>query len=329
MWRKVGLCIGLAGCFLLTSCGAIGEGISAESLLGALDYFLFEGLSADQIWTRIDQAEYWAIPLEPPAKYYESVQTSSAATLRSMLHVLIDEHVVYHYSTSDTPDNEDFEVDVWDIVALADAHPELPSYVLDLYLNATFKRQDKGVTFAQHYDREHSWPKSLGFSNESSPAYTDCHHLFAAYSRYNSSRGNKPFGVSSTAQGTCKPTVKNLGRGGASVCNVRHSQTWEVWEGRRGDVARAMFYMATRYEGDVAKEPDLELTDNPDDIKTSTAWKIQGEAFMGMLSVLLEWHREDPVDDLERRRNSIIYLFQSNRNPFTDHPEWVEVIFGQ
>lgn len=90
-----------------------------------------------------------------------------------------------------------------------------------------------------------------------------------------------------------------------------------------------MFYMATRYEGDASKEPDLELTDNSDDIKTSTAWKTQGETFMGMLSVLLQWHREDPVDDLERRRNSIVYLFQGNRNPFTDHLEWVEVIFEQ
>ena len=44
---------------------------------------------------------------------------------------------------------------------------------------------------------------------------------------------------------------------------------------------------------------------------------------MGKLSVLLQWHQEDPVDDFERERNEIIYNdYQHNRNPFIDYPEW-------
>jgi endonuclease I len=310
------------GCFS----ASLGQGISANALIGPLEYSQFTDLQSDQIWLLLDQAEYWAVPLTSPADYYESVQTSSKEVLRSSLHELIDGHTMYAYSTTETPDDPGFEIDTWDIIALADAHPDAPSYVLDIYLNGTFDRQAKGAAFSRHYDREHSWPRSLGFSNKSSPAYTDCHHLFAAYSSYNSSRGNKPYG--SCDQGNCKPTEENLGRGGEDVCCMSCMQVWQPWEDRRGDVARAMFYMVVRYEGDAAKEPDLELTDDIRQIDTCSAWKTQDTAFMGLLSVLLEGHAAVPVDDLERRRNTVVFLFQGNRNLFVDHPEWVSAMFA-
>jgi hypothetical protein len=48
---------------------------------------------------------------------------------------------------------------------------------------------------------------------------------------------------------------------------------------------------------------------------------------MGILQTLIQWHRDDPVDDRERNRNDIIYPYQGNRNPFIDHPEFVDYIF--
>ena len=45
------------------------------------------------------------------------------------------------------------------------------------------------------------------------------------------------------------------------------------------------------------------------------------------LSTLLEWHRTDPVSDEERRRNDLIFGAQGNRNPFVDHPEFVDEIY--
>jgi len=93
-------------------------------------------------------------------------------------------------------------------------------------------------------------------------------------------------------------------------------------------VARAMFYMAIRYDGDVANEPDLVLTS--DASKEGTAcndcYLTRNKDYLGILHTLLQWHREDPVDDLERHRNTIIFLYQGNRNPFIDHPEWVDKI---
>ena len=81
-----------------------------------------------------------------------------------------------------------------------------------------------------------------------------------------------------------------------------------------------MFYMAIRYEGNATNEVDLELTDNPAEIQT-------GQPKMGLLSVLLEWHEQDPVDLIELYRNDEVFALQENRNPFVDHPEWVECIF--
>jgi hypothetical protein len=78
-----------------------------------------------------------------------------------------------------------------------------------------------------------------------------------------------------------------------------------------------MFYMATRYEGE-SGDPDLELVDY-----TGTDGPI-----FGKLSTLIEWNEEDPVDDFERNRNEVVYSYQNNRNPFIDHPEYVNAIYN-
>jgi hypothetical protein len=79
-------------------------------------------------------------------------------------------------------------------------------------------------------------------------------------------------------------------------------------------------YADIRYEGD-SGEPDLMLTDQVDLIGSSTN-------LMGKLLPLIQWHEQDPVDDAERLRHERIYsLYQANRNPFVDHPEWVQEVF--
>jgi uncharacterized repeat protein (TIGR02543 family) len=75
-------------------------------------------------------------------------------------------------------------------------------------------------------------------------------------------------------------------------------------EADKGDIARIIFYMHVRWN----------LI-----INTST---------VGDLNLLLRWHIQDPVDDFERTRNEVIYEHQDNRNPFIDHPEFAERIWG-
>ena len=48
---------------------------------------------------------------------------------------------------------------------------------------------------------------------------------------------------------------------------------------------------------------------------------------MGRLAILLDWHYADPVDAFERNRNDVVASYQGNRNPFVDHPEWVDCLF--
>jgi hypothetical protein len=46
------------------------------------------------------------------------------------------------------------------------------------------------------------------------------------------------------------------------------------------------------------------------------------------LAMMKEWHNNDPVSEKETSRNNAVYSFQSNRNPFIDHPEYVAAIWG-
>jgi hypothetical protein len=96
-------------------------------------------------------------------------------------------------------------------------------------------------------------------------------------------------------------------------------------------VARALFYLDVRYEGGShgvtgVSEPDLILTDDLGRIATSGGENAP-VAYMGELSTLLAWSAQDPVDDLERRRNDVVESFQTNRNPFIDHPEWTACLY--
>ncbi len=258
----------------------------------------------------------------PLGNYYANVDASNATVLRATLHETIDDHTRYPYSSSST--------DTWDILSEADRDPADPAKVWMVYKNNSYTWAGGGT---QPYNREHSWPKSYGFGGDSNGyPYTDAHHLMLSDVGYNSDRGNKYFDNCSAAC-TERSTTANHGEGGGSGTypgnsNWFDSDSWEVWSFRKGDIARAMFYMDIRYEGGVHgitgyPEPNLQLTDNPALIQPVN----NGDAYMGLLSVLLQWHQQDPVDDIERTRNDVVYSFQDNRNPFVDHPEWVQCVY--
>ncbi len=339
-WWTVLILVLASGCVNATETPPIPlVSLSADPSIEQASLESFDGLTKSELWHDIDELDYWALPFNPPTEYYQSVDQMSAATLRASLHEIIDDHSVFYYSHYSLPQSNSHKIDTWDIIMLADGHPEDTSQVIDLYLNNTFGRQYKGPQTDPRYDREHSWPKSLGFKKDTkkNPAYSDCHHLFAAYSSYNSSRSNNPYGEDDINATARRMTMENLGRGGSLTdepytSNYSFDDSWQTWIGRRGDVARAMFYMDVRYEGEVignVGEPDLVLTNDVNKITIrNDAWKTGAKGYMGILDVLLKWHEQDPVDDLERRRNTVVYLFQENRNPFIDHPEWVNIVFG-
>jgi endonuclease I len=262
----------------------------------------------------------------PPPGYYDGVDDSTPETLRATLHETIDDHTWYPYSASTT--------DTWDILESADEDPNNPANILDLYKNSSLAKFGGGNG---PYNREHVWPNSYGFPDRADDnyPYTDCHHLFLCDVSYNGDRANTVFRDCSAAC-TERPTIFNDGEGGGSGSYPGNSNwfsgngvtgSWETWIGRRGDVARAILYMDVRYEGGTHgvtgfAEPDLIVTDDESLIAASSTGNNESVAYMGMRSVLLEWHLADPPDDKERHRNDVIYSYQGNRNPFIDHPEW-------
>ena len=252
--------------------------------------------------------------------YYASVNAGSAATLRSTLHPVIDDHTKIPYTASTT--------DTWDVLNVADQDPLNSGRVLDIYKNTSYAKATGGNDF---YNREHTWPNSLGFPNDGSTnyAYTDLHMLMISDISYNSTRSNKPYD-NCTSGCTSLATATYNGAGGASDPNLSSSSVFQVWSKVKGNVARAMFYMDIRYEGGShgvsgAAEPDLRLTDNLSEVvMTGTNASV---AYMGKLSTLIQWHLADPVDAAEQLRNDVIETYQGNRNPFIDHPEWVVCLY--
>ena len=87
------------------------------------------------------------------------------------------------------------------------------------------------------------------------------------------------------------------GMGEYRFCKDKSTSQSSPRTGARGDIARAYFYMSRQYG------------------------LIIDEALEDRLRT---WHLEDPPDAWEEERNSLIELEQGNRNPFIDHPEWIE-----
>lgn len=163
-----------------------------------------------------------------------------------------------------------------------------------------------GMIDGAHWDKEHMWPKSNGFNTKGAMAYYDLHHLRASDMKNNNTRSNLPYGPVSSGSYVKDYDGNNSG--------YKSSTVYQPLARDRGDCARALFYMATRYStGDGSTGTSLSLTDGTD--SSGGKW--------GYLSTLLEWHLEDPPDAWEMHRNDLIYnQFQHNRNPFIDHPEY-------
>ncbi|HAF28413.1 MAG TPA: hypothetical protein DCG75_05130, partial [Bacteroidales bacterium] len=238
-----------------------------------------------------------------PANYYDGTEGLEEEALKAVLNDIIKGHTIYTYTSTLT--------DTWDILKESDADPNNPSNVILVY-------SGRSVNGPQEYNdgagwtREHTWPNSRGdFGTVRGPG-TDLHNLKPCDVSVNSARSNRWFDFADVYY---YDDGVNTGS--------KTSYTDFVWEPRdevKGDVARIIFYMATRYEGEDG-ELDLEVVNYfPADDSS--------EPLMALLHTLKEWHEMDPVDDFERNRNEVIYSYQNNRNPFIDHPEFVEKIWG-
>lgn len=234
-----------------------------------------------------------------PAGYYDPAIGLSGTALKSALHNVIKGHTTFSYTT------------VWDILRDTDEDPNNSDNVLLLYSGWSYSKLSNGGGVSD-WNREHTWPKSHGSFDTNAPAGTDVHHLRPTDVSVNGARGS----LDNDNGGT-----QYIDGDGATQCYRVDGISWEPWDEVKGDVARMMFYMATRYDGDPADHGGLDL-ELQETIPTSGP-------NLGKLSVWLTWHDNDLVSDWERQRNDKIYTnWQGNRNPFIDHPDWADSIWG-
>ncbi len=234
-----------------------------------------------------DQGEYYYQNLT--TGYYASAHNLIGTSLKTALNLL----------SNDRLSAQTYE-DAKTVLAEADLSITDPTKVYNVYngllVNATWD--------STSWHREHVWPNSrLGMDRVTESGRnqaSDLHNLRAITPSVNSSRSDRFYDEASGDYQTVA--------GGGFYPGDDH----------KGDVARILFYMAVTYDFLILTDEGLE--------DESNHYTLAG-AKMGKLSLLLEWHREDPVDDFERQRNEVIFDAQGNRNPFIDQPAYVHLIW--
>ncbi len=244
---------------------------------------------------------YGNISSTAPVGYYASLEGKSGATLKQAIQDIIANPSVVRAHTYG---------DIIDILKTADQNPENNNQVWLIYTEQPRSKIDyqTGSSIVGKWNREHIYcqsrgnfgdsynlpPHGIGVWSSTGPddigaGLSDAHHLRAVDGQENSSRNNRNYGVDYNGP-VATPT-----------------SSW------KGDVARACFYMAVRYNG-------LNVVNgNPQET-------IVGQ--IGDLATLLTWNQTDPRDDFELNRNNYIYTWQMNRNPFIDYPTLVDYVFG-
>jgi endonuclease I len=248
----------------------------------------------------VDSATGAALPA--PAlidEYYASVDGLSGEALKAALQTLLEgDHIALSYR------------EVWGALQYTDQDPDNAGNIILIYTGRSHDKNDRygqPGSSADSWNREHVWPKSMGFRSRSFLGHNDIHHIRPSDGTVNESRGNLDFDA-----------------GGEPVTEAPDTfgdgDSWEPRDGIKGDVARMIFYMDVRYDGNDGSMPDLSIVN---DTRSSS-----GESVIGVLCTLYRWHRDDGVDAFEARRNDRIQQWQGNRNPFIDHPQWVDEIYG-
>lgn len=197
--------------------------------------------------------------------------------------------------------------DVWAVLQESDAYDSehIECFYTGMLIDKDARDGSGNTDSGYVWNREHVWAKSHGFNDDKYTAYSDAHHLRASEKTINSSRNNSYFDEVTNPTGTDEYGNKWTG----SVFEPRD----EV----KGDVARILFYMVTRYH-------DSELT-----LTLDNTGNYGNEPTLGMLDTLVKWHYEDPVSETEIKRNEVVYQYQGNRNPYIDHPEFVYYLYQE
>jgi len=242
-----------------------------------------------------------------PAGYYTNASGKTGTELQQALHDIIDNHTSVSYTTlwtSFQKTDKKSNGKVWDMYS--DIPGGTPPY------EYTFVSDQCGNYSGENscYNREHSWPKNW-FGGEVAPMYTDLFHLVPTDGYVNGKRDNNPYGE----VGTASWTSLNGSKLGTSITPGYSGIVFEPRDEYKGDFARNYFYMATRYYKEDNGWPGSDMV-------TGSQFKTWASA------MLLIWAQNDTVSQKEKDRNNAVFAIQHNRNPFIDHPEYANMVWG-
>jgi endonuclease I len=242
-----------------------------------------------------------------PTGYYDSANGLYGTELQAALHNIIKGHTVvtyqslwYYFESTDKKSDGT----VWDMYS--DIPGGTPPYIYYFNTSQCGTYHTEGDCF----NREHSWPKSW-FGGEVEPMYTDIFHLYPVDGYVNGMRNDNAYGEVNSPTWTSE----NGGKLGPCVTPGFSGTVFEPLDDYKGDLARTYFYMSTRYYTEDTGWPGGDAT---------TGSQLKPWA----LTMMLAWSAQDPVSQKETDRNNAVYLIQHNRNPFIDHPEYAQEIWG-
>jgi len=169
---------------------------------------------------------------------------------------------------------------------------------------------------ASCYNREHTIPKS--WFKKASPMVSDYLHILPTDGYVNGRRSNYPYGE----VGTTTWTSKNGSKLGSAKSILGYTGTvFEPIDAYKGDIARIYFYFVTRYADELKK---YDNTGKTEEVFNANAYGLD----KWVVDMFLRWSKNDPVSQKEITRNIEAEKFQHNRNPYVDHPEFIDMIWG-
>ena len=252
-----------------------------------------------------------------PRDYYPNfLEGKNGAELKTELHNLLKNHTRLPYGSRDYNQI----ACTWTVFKKSDVRPN--KKVWDMYSNNSYNFSN-GAGATKGMNIEHSVPKSWwgdAYDETATPLTRfkfvgsyDLHHLTPSDADANMAKSNYPLGVVDS------PSFDNgVTKVGTGQANGRATNLFEPADEYKGDFARMYLYFVTCYQDYSWKSSALSMFAQ-NSYPTLNAY---GQ------SLLLKWHRQDPVSQKEIDRNNAVYSFQGNRNPFIDYPNMVEYIWG-
>lgn len=251
---------------------------------------------------------------QAPATYYDGTTGLTGAALKTKLSEIItagakDKGYDGLYNAYPTTDTDNFYENDGSVL---DMYSENPTGTDPYNYRHGQKKCGNYSAEGDCYNREHVIPQS--FFGSKAPMVSDVHFIRPTDGKVNGMRSNYPFGA------VTNPSFKskNGTKVGPSTSQGYSGTVCEPIDEFKGDIARMVFYFVTRYESRLSG--------------FSSGGMLGNTTYPGLQewekNVLLSWAAQDPVSPAEIARNNASYLYQNNRNPFIDHPEWIQTIWG-